>query len=249
MANIAKFYRAILDGLEYRGTSFLQCFTTCQPEHGVPDDAATIQANRIRDSRGMPEFVWNPALGETYAETLDLKGNPQPTRDWPEIKSKHSGQKFAYTVAHWASTEARFRRHFRRIDDATGLEALHELLMRVRQSDVVARRVLDPDHFTYVPDFGAYIEVEDSEGRVSTLAVSRQVVLFCIERRRSWRLLQSRAGIENPDYLAQRVIRGLLEEGELAPHELRDRIAAVLANGGFSNDLEAIKETLLQPQA
>jgi len=26
------FYRAILDGIEYRGTAFLQCFTrTCQP--------------------------------------------------------------------------------------------------------------------------------------------------------------------------------------------------------------------------
>src|SRR5208283_2659183 len=38
MANAPKLYRAILDGLEYRGTMFLQCFTTCQPEHGVPDD-------------------------------------------------------------------------------------------------------------------------------------------------------------------------------------------------------------------
>ena len=35
MANAPKLYRAILDGLEYRGTMFLQCFTTCQPEHGV----------------------------------------------------------------------------------------------------------------------------------------------------------------------------------------------------------------------
>ena len=40
MANAPKLYRAILDGLEYRGTMFLQCFTTCQPEHGVADDMA-----------------------------------------------------------------------------------------------------------------------------------------------------------------------------------------------------------------
>ena len=40
MANAPKLYRAILDGLEYRGTMFLQAFTTCQPEHGVPDDMA-----------------------------------------------------------------------------------------------------------------------------------------------------------------------------------------------------------------
>ncbi|MGD0861015.1 MAG: 2-oxoacid:acceptor oxidoreductase family protein, partial [Terracidiphilus sp.] len=37
MANAPKLYRAILDGLEYRGTLFIQAFTTCQPEHGVPD--------------------------------------------------------------------------------------------------------------------------------------------------------------------------------------------------------------------
>ncbi|HEX8812611.1 MAG TPA: 2-oxoacid:acceptor oxidoreductase family protein, partial [Terracidiphilus sp.] len=53
MANAPKLYRAILDGLEYRGTMFLQAFTTCQPEHGVPDDMALHQAQRVRDSRGV----------------------------------------------------------------------------------------------------------------------------------------------------------------------------------------------------
>ena len=37
MANSAKTYRAMLDGLEYRGTAFFQCYTNCQPEHGVAD--------------------------------------------------------------------------------------------------------------------------------------------------------------------------------------------------------------------
>ena len=40
--------------------------------------------------------------------------------------------------------------------------------------------------------------------RTKHLLASRQVVLFCIERRRAWRMLQSKAGITNPDYLAQR---------------------------------------------
>ena len=76
IANAPKLYRAILDGIEYRGTAFLQCFTTCQPEHGVADDMALTQAQRVRDSRGAPEFVFNPRLGETYQEALDVKGNP-----------------------------------------------------------------------------------------------------------------------------------------------------------------------------
>ena len=88
IANAPKLYRAILDGIEYRGTSFLQCFTTCQPEHGVADDMALTQAQRVRDSRGAPEFVFNPRLGETYQEALDLKGNPSIEMDWYETKFK-----------------------------------------------------------------------------------------------------------------------------------------------------------------
>jgi pyruvate-ferredoxin/flavodoxin oxidoreductase len=60
IANAPKLYRAILDGIEYRGTAFLQCFTSCQPEHGVPDDMALTQAQRVRDSRGAPEVRLQP---------------------------------------------------------------------------------------------------------------------------------------------------------------------------------------------
>ena len=80
--------RLMLDGLEYRGTAFFQCFTTCQPEHGVADDMSSVQAKRIRDSRGMPEFVFNPSAGETYAEAFNLKGNPALKADWAEIQSR-----------------------------------------------------------------------------------------------------------------------------------------------------------------
>ncbi|MFQ5558794.1 MAG: thiamine pyrophosphate-dependent enzyme, partial [Acidimicrobiales bacterium] len=47
MANTAQFYRAILEGLAYRGTAFIQSFTTCQPEHGVADSLAPVQAHRV----------------------------------------------------------------------------------------------------------------------------------------------------------------------------------------------------------
>jgi pyruvate-ferredoxin/flavodoxin oxidoreductase len=203
MANVAQFYKAILTALEYRGTAFIQSFTTCQPEHGVPDNMATIQANRIRDARGMPQFVFNPALGERYDEALDLAGNPNRERDWARITSKVTKREYNYTVAHWANTEARFRRHFRAVTDTEGLVHLDDQLLLVTQDDVTQRHVLDPEHRAYVPDFGVYMEVEDEDGTVRTLALSRQLVLFCVERRKAWRLLQSRAGIENPDYLAQ----------------------------------------------
>ncbi len=50
MANAAKLYKAMLDGLEYRGTAFFQCYTTCQPEHGVADNMSADQAKMVRDA-------------------------------------------------------------------------------------------------------------------------------------------------------------------------------------------------------
>src|SRR5437667_1759503 len=144
IANAPKLYRAILDGLEYRGTTFLQCFTTCQPEHGVADDMALTQAQRVRDSRGAPEFVFDPRFGETYTEALDLKGNPSIDRDWYETKFKATGETYRFTVAHWCATEARFRNHLRKIkkEDADKLISLDNMLVRITQQDVVYRRYL-----------------------------------------------------------------------------------------------------------
>ena len=167
IANAPKLYRAILDGLEYRGTAFLQCFTTCQPEHGVADDMALDQAQRVRDSRGAPEFVFNPRLGETYHEALDLKGNPSIDMDWYETKFKATDEPYRYTVAHWCATEARFRNHLKKIktEDAAKLIPLENMLVRITQQDVVYRRYLVPDHRSYVPDFGVYIKVQGDERR------------------------------------------------------------------------------------
>lgn len=222
IANAPKLYRAILDGLEYRGTAFLQCFTTCQPEHGVPDDMALTQAQRVRDSRGAPEFVFNPRFGETYREALDVKGNPSLELDWYETKFKGSGGVYRYTVAHWCATEARFRNHLRKIkaDEAARLIPLENMLVRITQQDVVYRRHLDPRHRAYVPDFGVFIKVQGSNGDVEYRAISRQLVLFCVERRKAWRMLQSKAGVENQEYRAQRSILADVDAGTVTRDEL-----------------------------
>jgi pyruvate-ferredoxin/flavodoxin oxidoreductase len=225
MANTAQFYRAILEGLDYRGTAFIQSFTTCQPEHGVADSLATVQANRVRDSRGMPQFVHNPAKGETYQETLDLAGNPNQSRDWARLTSTATREDYNYTAAHWATTEARFRRHFRRVKDTAGLIHLDDILVLLSQDDVVQRHVLDPEHTSYVPDFEVYMEVDQGEGVTETVVMSRQMVLFCVERRKAWRMMQSRAGVVNTDYPAQKAVRAALAEGE----PVADRIAFAAA--------------------
>jgi pyruvate-ferredoxin/flavodoxin oxidoreductase len=222
IANAPKLYKAILDGLEYRGTAFLQCFTTCQPEHGVADDMALTQAQRVRDSRGAPEFVFNPRLGETYPEALDLKGNPAMEMDWYETKFKTTHEPYKYTVAHWCATEARFRNHLKKIkkEDAVSMVPLENMLVRITQQDVVYRRYLIPDHRSYVPDFGVFIRVQGTSGEVEYRAISRQLVLFCVERRKAWRMLQSKAGVENREYKAQRALLADVDAGRMAKEHL-----------------------------
>ncbi|HEV3215513.1 MAG TPA: 2-oxoacid:acceptor oxidoreductase family protein [Vicinamibacterales bacterium] len=224
IANAPKLYKAILDGLEYRGTAFFQCFTTCQPEHGVADDMALTQAQRVRDSRGGPEFVFNPRMGETYQEALDVKGNPSMEADWYETKFKVTNEPYRYTVAHWCATEARFRNHLKKIkkDDADKLIPLENMLVRITQQDVVYRRYLVPDHRSYVPDFGVYIKVQGPRD-VEYRSLSRQLVLFCVERRKAWRMLQSKAGVENREYKAQRSILADVDAGRISKEELFTR--------------------------
>jgi pyruvate-ferredoxin/flavodoxin oxidoreductase len=218
IANAPKLYRAILDGIEYRGTAFLQCFTTCQPEHGVADDMALTQAQRVRDSRGASEFVFNPRLGETYQEALDLKGNPSMEKDWYETKFKATSEPYRYTVAHWCATEARFRNHLKKIkkEDAAKMVSLENILVRVTQQDVVYRRYLIPAHRSYIPDFGVYMKVQGPKGDVEYRSLSRQLVMFCVERGKAWRMLQSKAGIENKEYKAQRAILADVDAGKIS---------------------------------
>jgi pyruvate-ferredoxin/flavodoxin oxidoreductase len=230
MANAPKLYRAILDGLEYRGTMFLQCFTTCQPEHGVADDMALFQAQRVRDSRGAPEFVFNPRLGETYQEALDIKGNPSIDLDWYETKSKVTNEPYRYTVAHWCVTEARFRNHLKKIkpEQAAKMVPLDNMLVRVTQQDVVYRYYLLPEHRSFIPDFGVYITF-DQDGKTVHYALSRQLVMFCVERRKAWRMLQSKAGVVNREYQAQKSILADVDAGKVSKDEFFGHAHEIMA--------------------
>ena len=70
---------------------------------------------------------------------------------------------------------------------------------------------------------------------VAYRSLSRQLVLFCVERRKAWRLLQSKAGIENKEYKAQRSILADVDAGKISKEDLfaraeelmKERVAAL----------------------
>src|SRR5208283_5875477 len=134
-------------------------------------------------------------------------------------------------------------------DQADKLIALENMLVRITQQDVVYRRYLLPEHRSYVPDFGVYIKVSGAKGEVDYRAISRQLVLFCVERRKAWRMLQSKAGIVNKDYAAQRSMLAEVDAGKISKEELfargeqllRDRLQPT----GVARPAEQIKAAAL----
>ena len=147
---------------------------------------------------------------------------PRSTSTGTTAKPTESDEVTRFTVAHWCATEARFRNHLKKIkeEQAATLVPLDNMLVRITQQDVVYRRYLQPEHRSFIPDFGVYIKLQGANGKPEYRAISRQLVLFCVERRKAWRLLQSKAGIINRDYVAQRALLAEVDAGKISKAEL-----------------------------
>jgi pyruvate-ferredoxin/flavodoxin oxidoreductase len=88
--------------------------------------------------------------------------------------------------------------------------------------------VFDPKHRSFVTNFGCYIKAEE-HGKMNYYAVSRQMVLFAVERRKAWRMLQSKAGVANKDYLAQKSFVAKVDKGEIPIGDAKARARELLA--------------------
>jgi len=229
-ANSATLFKSLLDGLYYRGCSFFQAFTSCMPEHGIPDYAAQIQALRLRDSRGMAEFVYNPSLGERYEDILNIKTNQAYNRDWAQKVIPVTRKRYNFNVAHWTFTETRFRNHHKIVkkEAVEGMIPLEEKIEFVTMNDLIHRKHTDPTHRAFIPEKGVYVIDYDAEGNEIYHVVSRQMVAFVVERRKAWRILQSRAGVENKDYLAQRELLARMDKEGLSVADVMNERQASL---------------------
>ena len=64
------------------------------------------------------------------------------------------------------------------------------------------------------------------------------MVLFAIERRKAWRMLQSKAGVANKDYTAQKAFLAKVDKGEV---QLAD--AKAKAKELITAELAAVKQS------
>ena len=107
-AHINHFYKAVMEANEYLGPAVINVYTTCQPEHGVPDCNSTHQAKLAVESRAFPIFTFDPRRGKKIRERLSLVGNPAHKDDWwapPNCEKP-------LTFIDFARTEGRFAKQF-----------------------------------------------------------------------------------------------------------------------------------------
>ena len=107
-AHINHFYKAVMEANDYPGPAVINVYTTCQPEHGVPDCNSTHQAKLAVESRAFPIFTFDPRRGQKIRERLSLVGNPAQKEDWwtpPNCEKP-------LTFIDFARTEGRFAKQF-----------------------------------------------------------------------------------------------------------------------------------------
>ena len=104
-------------------------------------------------------------------------------------------------------------------ESANDMMLLDDKIKLITMDDIIHRRHTDPNHRSYIKDFGVYAIDYDNEGNEIYRSLSQQMVLFVVERRKAWRLLQSKAGIVNQDYLNQKAILEKIDKQGLSVAE------------------------------
>jgi pyruvate-ferredoxin/flavodoxin oxidoreductase len=190
MAHSNHMIEGFVKGLRSRRPALFNLYSSCQPEHGIGDDMSHHQARLAVESRTYPLFRYDPDGGETIAECLDLDGNPAIKLDWPITKIKYLEEKreeemeLSTTFVDFAVTEARFRKHFRKIPR----DAWHEDMLLV--SDYLD--LDEDDREGKVP----YVWSLDAKQQLSRLLVAEPMIRSAEDRRAFWRMLRDLAQLD-----------------------------------------------------
>ncbi|MBK9737236.1 MAG: 2-oxoacid:acceptor oxidoreductase family protein [Saprospiraceae bacterium] len=190
LANTSQMIEGFIDGLMAKRPAIFNIYTTCQPEHGVADDLGVQQAKLAMESRAYPIFQYNPAKGHKIEECLDLSGNPAMDLLWPTYKIKYTEfgmektMEVAMTFADFALTEARFRKHFRKVPR----DAWNDNMMVL--SEFI--ELPDADKEGIFP----YIWTVDKKQNLVRVLVAAPIVESCEDRKNFWVMLKELAGLD-----------------------------------------------------
>ncbi|MFQ5448312.1 MAG: thiamine pyrophosphate-dependent enzyme, partial [Saprospiraceae bacterium] len=190
LANTSQMIEGFIDGLMTKRPALFNLYTTCQPEHGVGDDLGTHQAKLAMESRAYPIFIYNPDNGVKAEDAFDLSGNPDMDKIWPvyQLKYMENGREksmeLPMTFADFALTEARFRKHFRKVPR----DAWNENMVLL--SDFL--EMSEEEREGKFP----FIWAVDSKQHLSRVMVAKPIVESCEERCDFWIMLRALAGVK-----------------------------------------------------
>jgi pyruvate-ferredoxin/flavodoxin oxidoreductase len=208
-ASASHLMAGVLKGLQKRRPALFNVYTPCPVEHGLADDVAQHAARLALESRAFPYLTFDPDAGPTWAECLSLDGNPSLDDDWPTYTLEYADEQGArqsmelpLTIADWAATEGRFRKHFKPIGagsatDPDALVPFHEFL---------ALRAEDREGKT------PFIHLLGGERRLERWTVSAELVRLAEERQQFWAQLRELAGIVVAEPTRERVREALEAE-------------------------------------
>jgi pyruvate-ferredoxin/flavodoxin oxidoreductase len=219
-ANPSHLLGGVLKGLQSRFPTVLALHCPCPPEHGLGDDQPPDAAKLSLESRAYPVLVYDPAEGEKMSERLSLDGNPSMDDTWPEYDltyldddSQEHTMTLPVTIADWAATEARFKKHFKRIKgDGDELIPFHEFL----ELPLEDRAERQP--FIYA------LERDRTLGRLS---VSPEMVQLAEDRLAVWSLLKEMAGLD--EEVSAEAEAGFAQEAESLKAEYEAKLTDLKA--------------------
>jgi pyruvate-ferredoxin/flavodoxin oxidoreductase len=181
-----------IEGLLAKRPALFNCYTSCQPEHGIGDDMGHHQAKLAVESRAYPLFRYHPDHGVKPEDCFELEGNPDLQTDWPTYplnydeggREKHL--QLPMTFADFAITETRFRKHFRMAPADTWHENMVPLAKFIE---------LEPaERDGKFP----FIWTVDRKQQLSRLLVDQTMVRSTEDRRDFWHMLKAIAGTDKP---------------------------------------------------
>ena len=178
-----------IEGLQAKRPAVFNCYSSCQPEHGIGDNMSHHQAKLAVESRAYPLFQYNPDHGETPQECFELTGNPAIHDTWPQYKLRYlSGGKekvmeLPMTFADFAMTETRFRKHFRTAPP----DSWHEDMMLLAEYLELPKEDREGKY--------PFIWTVDHNQNLSRLLVDDIMAASCEDRRQFWVMLKAIAGV------------------------------------------------------
>ena len=190
ISNVTHLLEGYIDGLNSRRPALFNIYAVCPPEHGIGDDQMDKQSKLAVESRAYPLMRFDPDEGETFADCIDLEGNPALDSDWPEYTLEYTNENGAQekltlplTFADFAASEGRFRKHFKRAPRESwndDMVLFHEFL----ELDEDEREGKFP-----------FIWAVGPKGDLTRILCSREIVTSAEERRSFWRQMKGVAGL------------------------------------------------------